>query len=187
MNLEVPLVLRSHQIRTSNTLVGNFLFPYTIQQRLRSLLYRFFFFMISSIKKVALSFVAGLSLLTLVPSLALAQGEATTPSETRYGLNTVGENLNGQLPYSGDVEAGNKLPVIVGNIIRIILGLLGLIFLILVIYGGLRWMTAQGDSGAIEDARDTIVHAVIGLVIVLSAYTITAFVFDRLASLETAP
>ncbi len=137
----------------------------------------------SFIKKLALSIVAVLSLLTFIPSLALAEGP--TPSETRYGLNTVGENLNGQLPYSADAEAGTKLPVIIGNIVRIVLGLLGLIFLILVIYGGLRWMTAQGDSGAIESARDTIVHAVIGLVIVLSAYTITAFVFDKLATIET--
>ncbi len=135
-------------------------------------------------KKFVLSFVACLALLAFVPSLAMAQ-TSPTPKETRYGLNTVGLNLNGQLPYSADTEAGNKLPVIVGNIIRIVLGLLGLIFLILVIYGGLRWMTAQGDSSAIESSRDTIVHAVIGLVIVLSAYTITAFVFDKLTQIET--
>lgn len=147
-------------------------------------MYRFFFCMTSSLRKVALSLMAGFALLTFVPSLALAQADGTTPRDTRYGLDTVGANLNGQLPYAGSEEAGEKLPVIVGNIVRIILGLLGLIFLILVIYGGLRWMTAQGDSGAIESARDTIVHAVIGLVIVLSAYTITAFVFDKLGTLE---
>jgi len=58
--------------------------------------------------------------------------------------------------------------------------LLGIIFIILMIYAGYNWMTAQGEEEKVTKAKTTIQRAIIGLIIVVSAYAITAFVFKSL-------
>ncbi len=76
----------------------------------------------------------------------------------------------------GDKELDETL----GQLINVLLGLLGLIFLVLVIYSGFLWMTAGGDEKAVGKAKSILITAVIGLVILLSAYAISSFVLDQL-------
>ncbi len=78
--------------------------------------------------------------------------------------------------------AQTDLLTIVGNVIKVILGLLGVIFLILIIYAGFRWMTAGGDEKHIEKARKTLVNATIGIIIVLAAYGIATFILNALGA-----
>jgi cbb3-type cytochrome oxidase subunit 3 len=66
-----------------------------------------------------------------------------------------------------------------GIVIQAILALLGVIFLILTIYGGIIWMTAAGNDQRIDKAKKIIINSVIGLVIIVSAYAITAFIGSR--------
>ena len=70
---------------------------------------------------------------------------------------------------------------ITGKLIFLLLGILGSLFLLLVIYGGITWMTAAGNEEKITKARNTVVHAVIGLIIVLAAYLLTNFVIFNLS------
>jgi len=69
---------------------------------------------------------------------------------------------------------------ITGAIIGTFLSFLGIIFLCLVIYGGFLWMTSAGNEGKVLQAKETLTQAVIGLIIILSAYSITYFVFNGL-------
>ncbi len=82
-------------------------------------------------------------------------------------------------------EAGFNLPTTIGDItaiiIKALLGLLGIIFIILMIYAGFLWMTAGGSEEQIKKAINLIRAAVIGLIIVIAAYSITNFVFDALS------
>jgi hypothetical protein len=73
-------------------------------------------------------------------------------------------------------ESGANLGFIIATIINSLLGLVGVIFLVLIIYSGYTWMTAGGDEGKVEKAKETIGRAVIGLVIVLLAYAIANFI-----------
>ncbi len=77
---------------------------------------------------------------------------------------------------------GNLSDVGVGNIvaqgIRIVLSLLAIIFLALTLVAGFKWMTAAGNEDQIKKATATLKAAIIGLIIVLSAYTITFFIFN---------
>jgi len=66
---------------------------------------------------------------------------------------------------------------IVAAVIRALLSLLGIIFIILMIYGGFMWMTASGDDEQVKKALSVIKNAIIGLIIVVGAYAITYFVF----------
>jgi hypothetical protein len=76
-------------------------------------------------------------------------------------------------------STGSKgLPTAVALVINVFIGLLGTIFLILIVVSGWNWFTAQGDTKKIDTAKARMVNAIIGLIIVLSAYAITVFVFS---------
>jgi hypothetical protein len=79
---------------------------------------------------------------------------------------------------AGGIAKNADLAKSIGNIIRIALGLVGTIFLVLMVYAGFQWMTARGDSKKVEDARNLITGAVVGVIIVASAYAITSFVLS---------
>jgi len=63
-------------------------------------------------------------------------------------------------------------------IIGIIMPFLGVIFLMLMMYGGYRWMIAQGNEEEVEKAKKIIIRGIIGLIVVLSAYAFSYFFVD---------
>ncbi|MEI8360565.1 MAG: hypothetical protein WCG01_00295 [bacterium] len=73
----------------------------------------------------------------------------------------------------------------IGQYMGVAVSFLGVIFLCLAIYGGYLWMTAQGEEKKVAEAKDIIKRAVIGLIIVVSAYAITAFVGDFASGVTT--
>lgn len=74
-----------------------------------------------------------------------------------------------------------NFPSKIGSIVGILLSFVGVLFFILIIYAGVMWMTAAGNEQQVSKAKDIIIAAVIGLVIVLSAYAITNFVGTNLS------
>ena len=74
------------------------------------------------------------------------------------------------------LEGKADLGTVVGGVVAGALSLLGIIFLVLMVYAGLLWMTAKGKDEQIEKARNIIIGAIIGLFITVSAYAITVFV-----------
>lgn len=73
----------------------------------------------------------------------------------------------------------------VGSVIRIVLSVLGIIALAFILYAGFTWMTAGGNEERVTMAKKTLSAAVIGLVIILSAYAITNFVLKSLYQAST--
>jgi len=65
--------------------------------------------------------------------------------------------------------------IILARIINIALGLLGIIATVLVIYAGFRWMTAGGNEESVKTAQKILTAAIIGLIIILSAFVISNF------------
>lgn len=72
--------------------------------------------------------------------------------------------------------------VFVGNIIRAVLALLGVIVLIFMVYGGYLWMMSGGNDQMVKKAKDILINATIGLIIVIAAYAITTFVVGGIYS-----
>jgi hypothetical protein len=68
------------------------------------------------------------------------------------------------------------IATMVGTVIRVGLSLVGVAFFVTMIYTGFRWMTARGNDELVTKARNSLIAATIGFVIVISAYAITAFV-----------
>lgn len=76
-----------------------------------------------------------------------------------------------------------------GVLIGSILSFIAVVFMILIIYSGILWMTARGNEQQVEKAKNLIIQAIIGLIIVLSAYVITSFigsVFDGSSSIVSS-
>ncbi|HTW97013.1 MAG TPA: IPT/TIG domain-containing protein [Candidatus Methylomirabilis sp.] len=70
--------------------------------------------------------------------------------------------------------------LIASRIIQIALGFLGIIAIGLIIYGGFLWMTAAGNEDRVDTAKRVLISAVIGLIIILSAFGIATFVLNNL-------
>ncbi len=74
------------------------------------------------------------------------------------------------------------LTSIIGNIILIILSLLGIAFFAYIIYGGVVWMTADGNETKIKKANDIVMNSLYGLIITLSVYVLSYFVIEAVNS-----
>ena len=83
-----------------------------------------------------------------------------------------------------DLPTGS-LDSTIGNVIAQVMGFVGVLFLILMIYGGFLWMTARGDDKQVGTAKGVIVSAVIGVVLIFSAYAITELVFTTVTPAST--
>ncbi len=102
----------------------------------------------------------------------------TTPAVAGYDFkeNSGIKEIAPTLGYETDTDI--PLEYYIGNILSILFSFMGLIFLILIIYAGINWMTAQGNTSYVEKAKNIIVKAIVGLVICLSAYAITYFAMN---------
>lgn len=82
--------------------------------------------------------------------------------------------------YGASSSTAPSISEIVASIIQYALSFLGVIFLILLIYGGFIWMTASGDQEKITKSKEILQSSIIGLIIILTSYTITYFVIESL-------
>jgi len=90
------------------------------------------------------------------------------------GLDTTG-NI-GYENFGGDAVGKSDLAATIGRIIGAGLMFIGLLFLVLMIYGGFLWMTARGNEEQVTRAKELIVQACFGLIIVVSAYLTTRYI-----------
>jgi hypothetical protein len=83
---------------------------------------------------------------------------------------------------TNDKSAGNTLGNIITEVINIMSILVGAICVIMIIVGGFRYVTSGGESNSVSGAKNTIIYAIVGLVIVALAQVIVHFVLSRLVS-----
>jgi len=96
----------------------------------------------------------------------------------------LGEQIQNSLDQTGGMAGfGESAPLDssdlvanIGQLISIVLGLVGVIFFIIIIYSGFQWMTAGGNEDTVTTAKKRIINSVIGLVIIFLAYLITYFI-----------
>ncbi|MFH1111499.1 MAG: Ig-like domain-containing protein, partial [Patescibacteria group bacterium] len=118
-------------------------------------------------KKYQLLMIA-ISLLAMVFFMLSAN---SVLAQTNAGLDEFGVSTN----------LGNQ-PLIetVANIINIILGLLGVIAIGIILYGGWLWLTSRGNEEQIAKAKKVLSSGLIGLVIILTSFAIASFIFSKL-------
>jgi hypothetical protein len=117
-------------------------------------------------------FISLLSIL-FFGSLAFV-AQAQTVDDTLKGLDQTASEVAAFKDKTGD-NYQNFLQTKVGQIIGTVLGFVGAIFLILIIYAGITWMTSQGNEQQVTKAKNLLISAIIGIIIVFAAYAITSF------------
>jgi hypothetical protein len=109
-----------------------------------------------TLKKIAASTLTAVAV--ALPLVAMAQ--------VALGLN-----------YATNIGLGTKdVRETVSSVIRAFMGLLGIVAVCIILFGGFKWMTAAGNEENISDAKKLIISGIIGLVIIMSAYAIAQFV-----------
>jgi energy-converting hydrogenase Eha subunit B len=136
--------------------------------------------------KIALSIVL---LLGLFPTLSPAVVHA---AEIRRSLCT-GSNLEITANPSGtpcadlSTDAGSNANRLITTIVNILSGLVGAVAVIMIIYAGFRFVTSGGNSETVGKAKNTIIYAIIGLLIVAFSQLIVHFVLAKPIQSSTPP
>lgn len=90
--------------------------------------------------------------------------------------------VNSGLSYATIVGWGTQdLRTTIMIVINIIMGFLGIIAVIIVLYGGFKWMTAMGNEEQVGEAKKMIIAGIVGLAVIFLAYAIASFVVQQLA------
>ena len=108
-----------------------------------------------------------------VPTVVLAQASAI-----QGGLSSAA----GAAGISGGCTSMSCVVGIIGRIVNVALGFVGIILLVYLLYAGFLWMTAGGEADKVKDAISTIRNAVVGLIIIVFAFSISTFVLGTLSS-----
>ena len=116
---------------------------------------------------------AALAASMVLPMVAFAQGPLT-PGEILP--NTIAPELGQQ---------EQDLRVTIARIIRTAMSLLGIVAVLIVLYGGFRMMTAAGSDEQVGEAKKIIFAGIVGLIIILTAYAIASFVINSLVTATT--
>lgn len=131
----------------------------------------------------------GAPVLTMLAApAAMAQVIPTTGGSGGNPGNAI-NNIGSQVQTVGSntgLGGSNNLGVLVGRLINSALGLLGIVLVVIVIYAGFLWMTAQGNDEKVKQAKKMITNAVVGLVLIFAAYAITTFVVNALGAATQA-
>ena len=87
----------------------------------------------------------------------------------------------------GDVQSqvtpflgGMTLFTLVINVLKYVFGLAGILAVVMIVIGGLKYATSQGDPSRIKSAKDTILYSVIGLVVALASFAIVNFILSQM-------
>lgn len=138
-----------------------------------------------------------LALFMVAPKLVMADPSSDAGSDVPADGNSIklpptglgnafktdpGMPLDAVAVKGGGFNTDVTFEIIVSTVITMVLGLMGVIFLVLAIYGGYNWMMARGNEDMVEKAKKTITNATIGLIVVLSAYALVRIIVDVVGS-----
>ena len=116
-----------------------------------------------------------------IASLFMLGGLAfLTPAPEAVAINVFDRSCNKDSTSelcSGRAETADNM---VEPIVSTLLFVVGVVAVVVIIIGGILYVTSTGDPGKTKRAKDTILYAVVGLVVAIMAYAIVAFVVGRL-------
>mgnify|MGYP001020629602 CR=1 FL=1 len=118
--------------------------------------------------------------LLAVPLIALGLVATATPMQVSAACSA-GDKVSG-IDEGADCAGSNQQPTglraTIEIVTRVLLFIIGAVSVIMIIIGGLRYVISNGDSSQVTSAKNTILYAVVGLVIALLAYAIVNFVLQ---------
>lgn len=98
----------------------------------------------------------------------------------------LGKDTLDKVAGDAKIKTEAQLPTIIGNLVRIFIGMLGILFMLLTVYAGYLYLTARGEEEKVKHAKETLQRGVIGLIIITAAYAIASFVIGALTGVINA-
>lgn len=112
-----------------------------------------------------------------------SRGRCTAPAPPAAPTSTLDDTSDGP-PARTDYSPASfgyvnplgttSVPELIGRLIRSVLGIVGALFLAMFVYGGVLWTTAGGDAKKVQNAKTTLINAVIGIMIIAFSYAIVS-------------
>ena len=131
------------------------------------------------IKRILASFALAVALATPLAMPSLASAEVSIEINLCDGARL---QIDGDCDAATNEEGKNRINGILEDVINIFSLVVGIISVIMIIIGGLKYITSGGDSGNVTGAKNTILYAIVGLVVVALAQFIVKFVLNRVAN-----
>jgi Type IV secretion system pilin len=131
---------------------------------------------------IAAAFVLALSIapVALVSGAAVAASDAKIQNSTCAGANLDATQISGTSSCTTtNANAATDVNKIVGLVINIFSWVVGVVAVIAIIIGGFKYITSGGDAGGVTGAKNTILYAIVGLIIVALAQLIVKFVLGN--------
>jgi hypothetical protein len=126
-------------------------------------------------------------LLGLAPAAALAPAPAYAVQSDIGECLSQGSDLDATLSDGCDPAAPGEGTRTISDIVTLVVNIfsiiVGIVAVIMIIWGGFKYITSGGDSGNITSAKNTIIYAIIGLVIVALAQFIVQFVLEQVTDI----
>lgn len=131
-----------------------------------------------SLKSIKLA-TAGLimSMAFVVAPVVSTAVDAATPKEEICKGSGGTWTGSGCTPQAG---TNADLPTLIRNVINILLYIIGAVSVIMIILGGIKYTTSNGEQSAVTSAKNTILYSVVGIVVAFMAYAIVNFVLTQL-------
>lgn len=125
-------------------------------------------------------FVAGLMVICgMAGVLAMPVQDALAVTCPKGSKHTTADNIAGcNIENTGDQAAG-AVSNRINTAINVVLGMIGVVAVVMIIIGGIQFVTSQGDAARAAKARNTILYSIIGLIVALLAFAIVNFVLTN--------
>lgn len=114
-------------------------------------------------------------------SLAFVFFSFVLSTQSVYGKKTIedaGAALESAVGPTGLPKT--EVATYIGSVAQWLFGILGLVFFVLTLYAGINWFFARGEEEKIAKSRQTLIAAVIGLIIAVGGYAITTFITNAI-------
>lgn len=135
------------------------------------------------IKKIKIALLALVAVATLsAPALVPVVAHAQQPKANIEDSLCAGANLNVKdttCPAGSGEEAADTINNTIALVINTFSVIVGVISVIMIIFGGLRYIISGGESSNVASAKNTIIFAVVGLIVVALSQFIVRFVLQR--------
>lgn len=115
--------------------------------------------------------------LSLVLSFGLV-APAILPNNSQVAYADAKTQIQSGLKAAGG-DTKDTSSTLITSVINVMLFIIGVLSVIMIVYGGILYVISAGDSGRVSKAKNTIMYAIVGLIVALLAYAIVNFVITR--------
>jgi hypothetical protein len=131
----------------------------------------------TNMNKIKLSFVSIVALALLGGTALATVGGGSYASAACSGIDCAKDGADNV--KTGGANSSN-LDTAIKTITNILLFIIGAVSVIMLIIGGLKYVMSNGSADAIKSAKNTILYAIIGIIVAIAAYAIIEFVVSKL-------